>query len=248
MIVNQACVLLSGGMDSCAALCWAHAKYPDLLAVMFDYGQPNRDQELTAAGRLCTELGVKRELLATADAIPRKKGILSRVVDHDGREDGTSPAVVTGRNTLLASSAAAHAADHFTNGNIALVLGCNAQDAKRFPDCHPAFLRSLAETLCVGIAREIQVVAPWIDRTKTQILQSLSPEDRARVARSWSCYRKTGPCGTCSACVLRAEAFAAVGVADECAMARMTGGDPSRESAFGPPIPIYPGADDRAGG
>ena len=200
MIVNQACVLLSGGMDSCAALCWAHAKYPDLLAVMFDYGQPNRDQELTAAGRLCTELGVKRELLATADAIPRKKGILSRVVDHDGREDGTSPAVVTGRNTLLASSAAGlHAADHFTNGNIALVLGCNAQDAKRFPDCHPAFLRSLAETLCVGIAREIQVVAPWIDRTKTQIAPVAQPRGpRPRRALVVLLPRRRARAATCT--------------------------------------------------
>lgn len=233
MVIHQAIVLLSGGLDSTAALCWAKRQYRDVLAVLFDYGQQNRDHELTAAGRLCEELAVPRLLIVVADSLPRGKGILHHIEDHDGRDDGTSPAVVPGRNALFAVSASAHGSVHFPNGNLALVIGCNAQDAKRFPDCHPSAIRTLTEMLRVCVAREIQVVAPWIDRTKTQILQNTAPEDRAHVARSWSCYRRVGPCGTCSACVLRTEAFAAMCLTDECAAATMNGGDPARESALG---------------
>ncbi len=233
MLIHQAIVLVSGGMDSCAALCWSRRQYRDVLAVMFDYGQPNRDQELTAGGKLCVELGVTRLLLVLADGLPRGKGILHHVEDHDGREDGSSPAIVPGRNLLFATSAAAHGSVHFSNGNLALILACNKQDARRFPDCRPDSLIAMTSALQRCLAREIQVVSPWNDRSKTQILQQLSPEDRARVARSWSCYRAVGPCGTCSACVLRNEAFAAVGLVDESAMVNMTGGDPSRDRARG---------------
>jgi 7-cyano-7-deazaguanine synthase len=243
MIVNQAVVLLSGGMDSCAALCWARGQYKSLLAIMFDYGQSNRDQELSAAGRLCEELGVENLSLVTGDTIPRGLGILGKTIpDHDGRDDGTSPNVVPNRNGILANSAAAHAARYFPNGNLALVLGCNMQDAKRYPDCHPASLTRLTEALRHTVAREIQVVVPWIDRTKTQILQALGAEDRAHVARSWSCYRGDGPCHRCSACALREEAFAAVGLLDQSVAVALSGGDPARDaklsSAMGPPIPI----------
>ena len=228
MLIHQSVCLVSGGMDSIAALCWAKRTYRDVLAVLFDYGQPNRDQELTRAGAACEALGVTRLGIAVADSLPRGKGILNRVEDHDGREDGASPAIVPGRNILFAVSAAAHAAVHFPNGNIALVLGCNAQDARRFPDCHSMAIKAMGECIRVAIAREIQVVAPWITGTKGQMLAALPLEDRDLVATSWSCYRGKGPCGKCSACVLRAEAFAAVGLEDRCAEVRMTGGDPAR--------------------
>ena len=45
MMNHPAAVLLSGGMDSVAALYWTVQTYPKVLAILFDYGQPNRDQE-----------------------------------------------------------------------------------------------------------------------------------------------------------------------------------------------------------
>lgn len=238
MLIHQAVVLLSGGMDSTAALCWARGQYKELLAVMFDYGQPNRDQELSAAGRVCEKYGLASQRVAVADCLPRAKGILHHIEEHDGREDGTSPAVVPGRNALFAVSAAAHASVHFPNGNMALVMGCNAQDARRFPDCHPVAMSRLGEMLRVCVAREIQIVVPWIDRTKEQILRTFVGDaaSTADILGSWSCYRGSGPCGTCSACVLRNEAVAKVGLADRCIPVKMTGGDPGRGGLEGPHV------------
>ena len=228
--IDQAVVLVSGGMDSVAALCWARRTYADVWAVLIDYGQPNRDQEMAAAWRSCEALGVEGLRICISDSLPRGRGagILHEVRDDDGRTDGTSPAFIPARNLLFATSAAAHAAVHWPNGSYALVLGCNAQDAKRFPDCHPTGLRGMGEVLRVCTAREVQVVAPWVDRTKAQIVQYTHADDLPLVARSWSCYRGSGPCGRCSPCVLRAEAFAAAGVADCCHPVRLHGGDPGR--------------------
>lgn len=225
----QALVLLSGGMDSVAVMHWAKSRYSNLVAVLFDYGQPNRDQELAAAGILAGEAGIPRVGVVLADALPRGRGILKSVVDHDGLEDGISPAFVPGRNLLFITSAAAHGSVHFPNGNFDIVVGANGQDARRFPDCsHGAFIK-LSQALRHGVAREINIVAPFVDRTKEQILRSLDVAALEAVARSWSCYRNHGPCGTCSPCVLRAAAFAAVGITDQCKEASLCGGDPGRE-------------------
>lgn len=62
---NQACILLSGGLDSTAALCWATRARPEVRAIGFDYGQPHRDQELFAARSAAEALGV---------AYPTKEG------------------------------------------------------------------------------------------------------------------------------------------------------------------------------
>ena len=225
---GQAVVLLSGGMDSVAALLWARRRYKETLAVMFDYGQPNRDQELTIGGMIAESRGIRCLVVVVADTLPRGRGILRAVEDHDGREDGLSPAFVTGRNLVFAASAASHGCEHFANGSIALVVGFNTQDAKRFPDCHPSAVIRMGEALRCCLGREVQAVAPWIDRTKAQILQAAHPDDLADICRSWSCYRKAGPCGSCSACVLRAVAFREAGIADACASATMVGGDPAR--------------------
>jgi 7-cyano-7-deazaguanine synthase len=222
---GQAVVLLSGGMDSVAALCWAKRKYETVVAMMFDYGQPNRDQEIPIGGIIARDLGIERLVLVIADSLPRGAGILQGVVDHDGREDGTSPAFVPGRNLVFLICAASHGALRFPNGAFDVVIGANAQDAKRFPDCRGGAFAKMSETLRHGLGRDITIVAPWIDRTKTQILAELTAEDWPYVARSWSCYRGKGPCGTCSACVLRREALVAHGVDDVCEEILMHGGD-----------------------
>ena len=163
MRTENACVLVSGGFDSVAALHWARSRYSAVLAILFDYGQPNRDQELTAAGHAAGAISVPTLGIAMADCLPRGRGILNRVEDHDGLEDGVSPAFVPGRNLVFLTCAAAHAAVRFPSGNINLVIGANAHDARRFPDCRGGALAKLAEALRHGVGRENQRRRP-VDR------------------------------------------------------------------------------------
>jgi 7-cyano-7-deazaguanine synthase len=229
MLIEYACVLLSGGLDSVAALYWASTRYRHVRAIGFDYGQPNRDAEVYSAGTAAEALGVPFERLPLADAFPRR-GLLERVPEHNVDQKGAHPAVVPGRNGAFLWLAAAHAVTWWRVGNIALVIGANKEDAAGFSDCDPRFFLKLGQAIRDGFMRQVDIVAPWVDRTKAQIIQQAEPEARHAIARSWSCYARTGPCGVCTACVLRARAFAETGLVDECAPPKMTGGDPQREA------------------
>jgi 7-cyano-7-deazaguanine synthase len=235
---EQAVVLLSGGMDSVAALHWAGKvrRYRQIRCVCFDYGQPHRDAEVTVAGRVARGLDVPFELLALADSFPRT-GFKRAVVDHDpGHFGGTSPAFMPGRNMALLTLAAMHAVVWFPNGTIDLVVGaCEDDSVGGFRDCRASFFEDTGRLIRKAFGYEIHVVAPWVCVSKAGILRVMSddPEAMADIAASWSCYRglQSGPCGTCQACVSRAAAFAHESLTDKSVHPRMTGGDPGRSAA-----------------
>jgi 7-cyano-7-deazaguanine synthase len=226
--LNHAVVLLSGGMDSVAALHWAKERAATVRAIGFHYGQPNRDQETTAAQRIAKDLGVPHALIVTADTLHTGQGLLRGVADHDPAAMGVSRAFVPGRNAVFLSIAAAHAASWHPVGTIDLVIGACADDAVGFPDCRANFFVACERMLCLGYGREFRVRSPFVDRTKGQIVSEASDAARRDIARSWSCYRGDGPCGTCTPCVLRRDAFATNNLIDESRPASMHGGDPHR--------------------
>jgi 7-cyano-7-deazaguanine synthase len=229
-VMNHACVLLSGGMDSVAALHWARERAQGKVrAVAFDYGQPNRDHELTAGHAICAELGIPYARLALADTLNTGAGLLRSIHDHDPAAMGVHRAFVPGRNAVFLTVAAAHACTWWVSGRVDLVVGACADDHDGFPDCRENFFAALERAICRGYGRDVRVNAPFVKTSKADILAQASEAARADLARSWSCYRREGPCGTCTPCVLRAGAFAAAGVEDRTARAVMCGGDPVRE-------------------
>lgn len=229
-VYDRALVLLSGGFDSTAALHWAIKNHPSVRAISFDYGQPNRDDELYRAQIVAERLGVPWGRVTMADTLPRL-GLLHTVQDHSKDATGTNKAFVPGRNAVFLSVAGAHAATSWPTGNLDLVIGACPEDAAGFPDCRPGFLCKMGETLRAALAREVQIVAPFIDRTKSQVLQSFNYTTAADdLALSYSCYRGGFPCRKCSACVVRGAAFAELGITDRSIGAIMGGGDPHREA------------------
>lgn len=231
--VSNAVVLLSGGLDSTAALCWATRRYIDVRAFAVDYGQPNRDAELTAGHAAAAALEVPYVGIAVADALrPERPAGLMAGVPTPGSVDGIDRAFVPGRNLLLATTAFSHACTWWPTGPIDLILGACEEDQAGFPDCRPSVLGQLAHALSLGIGRELRIRSPWADYTKRQILYACQPDAVGfdLVRRSWSCYRPKGPCGGCGACIKRAAAFASIGVDDLSAAPRIFGGDPQREA------------------
>lgn len=225
---ERACVLLSGGADSTAALHLSLTKYEIVRAIAFDYGQPNRNQELVAAQRCAEAAGVPFARLAMADTLATGRGLLGAVKGHDPGAQGLNPAFVPGRNAIFLTTAAAHACSWWPTGNVAVVIGATAEDSAGFPDCRRGFFDMLSVSLRYGYAREIGIDAPFTACSKAYAIQSLDAAGRAAVARSWSCYRADGPCGTCTACVVRAKAFAEADLVDQCVAVTMAGGDPGR--------------------
>lgn len=235
---EPALVLLSGGLDSVAALGWAQLKHARVRALTFSYGQPHRDAEVTAAQRTARARGVKWSELALADVFTGG-GFLDGVPDHDP-DVAISRAFVPGRNLVFLSIALSHAMVMWPDAlHLTLVIGCCREDAGAFPDCSEAFTASAAKTLTLASGRTVRVSAPWCRMPKARIVdywvtQQHDDEMLRLVRESWSCYRGgKAPCMTCTACVLRLKALAANGFREDiCAAPTMRGGDVDRERSL----------------
>lgn len=209
--VRNGLVLLSGGLDSTAALHLALERCTSVQAIGFDYGQPHR-VELVHAGRLAKKRGVPYTQLVLGESVRGDKALC---VPIPGRAaNGVSHANMPGRNAVFLSVAAAHAVRLWPAQDIVLVIGCNADDAEAFPDCKAHFIRAQESALAaaMGPLAQIAISAPWVERDmrKADIVRwcSSRPEALADIRESMSCYFGSN-CGTCDACILRACAFAA---------------------------------------
>jgi 7-cyano-7-deazaguanine synthase len=185
--VNVAYVLLSGGMDSVAALHWARLElrfsgpgsiegepaYDRIAAIGFAYGQPQRQAELTVAGALCQRLGVPYTVLEIGEAV---RGLTTLHVPPPGKDaSGVSRANVPLRNLVMLSVAAAEAARNYAGAEtvVDLIGGWNIADCSGFPDCRPEFLiaaRRVINEGLRGVVRDMIVTAPFGRWHKDDIL------------------------------------------------------------------------------
>ena len=235
--MTSALVLLSGGLDSVAAMHWALATYDDVRALTFDYGQPHRNAEVPAAGTIALRRGVPWTLLHIGEAV---RGTVSLRAPSPGDVGGVSRANLAARNLILLSIASAHAAREWPGATgVDIVIGCNGDDARTFPDCRPTFVAhawAAMSSALDGVAR-VRPVAPWGEHTKDTVLYwaaARGGDALSDALESVSCYAGTH-CGACDACTLRARAFAnlrAAGIAveDRRWLPRLCGGDPQRDA------------------
>lgn len=207
---RSAVVLLSGGLDSCAAMLIAAATYPSqqVKPVSIDYGQPHH-RELVCAGKLCAHLGIPWQTTAIADAMrPWKPGRIATL--EDCKTGGLHPANIPGRNMLFLSLAAAYGAVWFDSW-IDIWIGTTVDDHEGFPDCRPSFLGQAAVALSLGLGRKVSIVAPFSNMRKKDIVAAAKsrPDVLQLISDSYSCYSgKPVPCGSCTPCRLRTEALA----------------------------------------
>ncbi|HEY4529720.1 MAG TPA: 7-cyano-7-deazaguanine synthase QueC [Luteimonas sp.] len=216
--MKKAVVLVSGGMDSAVVLAIAREQGFAVHALSVAYGQ-RHTSELEAAAALAAGQGAVEHKVVGVDL--RAIGGSALTADIDVPEaggDGIPVTYVPARNTIMLSIALGWAE---VLGAADIFCGVNAVDYSGYPDCRPEFvsaferLANLATRAGVDGAG-IRVHAP---------LQHLSKADIAReglrlgvdFSRTVSCYSADAggrACGQCDACVLRAEGFAAAGVAD----------------------------------
>lgn len=208
-------VLVSGGMDSVAALYEANLKYTVAGAVSFDYGSKHNHKEIPFAARHCRQLGIphrtitldfvnqlfKSDLLQSGGAIP----------DGHYEEQTMKQTVVPFRNGIMLAIAGGYAESIQANG---LVIAAHSGDHAIYPDCREDFMQAMGDALRLGTYAAVELLRPFIHNTKAEIARR-GHELGVDFAQTWSCYKGGAiHCGTCGTCVERREAFQLASIPD----------------------------------
>lgn len=222
MAKSPSCVVLfSGGIDSTTALYWAQRYYEQVSALSFDYGQRHR-VELRIGRRLTRRLGLQHEILKVDLRQVGGSALTDRdipVPAHRGTEEikkGVPLTYVPFRNGIFLALAAAWAE---VRGIRDLICGFHTIDSPNYPDTRAPFVKAMERAIKQGTraafsGEKSRIIAPFIRMTKAEIIRrGLALE--ADYSYSISCYRGDEiPCGGCSSCLLRREAWREAGAED----------------------------------
>ncbi|MBN2152334.1 MAG: 7-cyano-7-deazaguanine synthase QueC [Candidatus Lokiarchaeota archaeon] len=219
----KALVLCSGGLDSTTVLYHAIREGYDVYAVSFNYKQRHAI-ELAFVRRTLEKLGlVDKWTVFDLDFTQIGASALTdaSLPVPQGRStaemEGSIPiSYVPLRNTIFLTYAAALAE---SKGIQDIFVGVNVLDYSGYPDCRPAYIESIEQTLNLGSryvddpTRKFKVHVPLINKTKAQIIE-MGRALGVDYDLTWSCYNprvaggRVEACGTCDSCTLRAKGFA----------------------------------------
>lgn len=207
-------VVFSGGQDSTTCLFWARQRYENVIALTFDYGQRHRI-ELSAANEICQRFGFAHETIAI-DTFAQLGGNSltdASVPVQDDRFRNLPTTFVPGRNLIFLTFAAAWA---WKRGIDDLVTGTGEADYSGYPDCRESTLKSLEQTLNLGMEGQFRIHAPLTHLSKAATVRlAIEVGALEALAYSHTCYQgEQPPCGLCDSCKLRAKGFAEAGIAD----------------------------------
>ena len=202
--MTRALVLLSGGIDSAAAVAWAKQNYSDVAAITFQYYlRPFRER--LAVFRLLEVF--RAPLIEVPAQFLREAADLPQPLSADVPEG-----YVPNRNMIFYSIACYYAetkeCDVIVGGHIGI-------DSESFPDASRDFFQRLSDLANHALlTRKIKIELPFAKSTKTEVIKNAISWG-VPLESTWSCYWDgTKPCEKCVSCVERAEAFATVGVQD----------------------------------
>ena len=201
-------VLVSGGMDSVAALHEANQTYSVVGAVSFDYGSKHNHKEIPFAAWQSRKLGIPHHTirLGFVDELFKSDLLQSGGTIPDGhyQELTMKQTVVPFRNGIMLSIAGGYAESIDASG---LVIAAHSGDHAIYPDCREDFMKSMADAIRLGTYAAVEILRPFIHNTKAEIARR-GHDLGVDFAQTWSCY-KGGDihCGTCGTCVERREAF-----------------------------------------
>lgn len=203
---KKAVVVFSGGQDSTTCLFWAKARYEEVIAVSFDYGQKHI-MELECAKAICKKYEIKHHIMDLSLLNQLAPNSLTRAeiaVDKEAPEEGTPNSFVDGRNLLFLSFVAVYAKQH---GIHDIITGVSQSDFSGYPDCRDVFIKSLVTTLDLAMDYQFEIITPlmWIDKEETwELADQLGVFDLIR-EETLTCYNGVigSGCGECPSCKLR---------------------------------------------
>ncbi len=216
--MSKAYVLLSGGIDSTAALYTAHtAFHGSVTGVILQYGQRHY-KEVRHAVDICRRMNIECTVRDVEGIIGIGGLTNTRLeipsVSYDDLPEGVSPTYVPFRNGLFLSIATSLAAAD--PEAVAVYYGAHAEDAARdaYPDCSMPFISSMKQAIQIGTYGKISLHTPWADITKAQVIGA-GEILNVPWALTWSCYEgRKLHCGICPTCRSRRDAFVIAKVKD----------------------------------
>lgn len=219
----------SGGQDSTTCLMKMLSMIPKhhIHLLSFSYGQTHAHAEATAQEAILHAMGMSLSLFRRIIVPSLGKSALTEDADKVGEPHPLAPhlpaSFVPGRNLLFTIYAAQYAHSLKATG---VVLGVNAVDYSGYPDCRPATMRALVDTVKKGMDWEgFRLITPLIDMKKSEIIKDFYDSSKKIgmttceadkiMALTHTCYRGVTPgCGTCPACIVRKVGFADAGIID----------------------------------
>ncbi|MEZ5325795.1 MAG: 7-cyano-7-deazaguanine synthase QueC [Verrucomicrobiales bacterium] len=208
-------VLISGGMDSVAALYQARMEHDVVAGVSFDYGSKHNHKEIPFAQWHCEKLGIPHQSielgfinqLFASDLL--KSG--GDIPEGHYEESNMKATVVPFRNGIMLSIAAGYAESLEAEG---LVIAAHSGDHAIYPDCREEFMHAMGAAIKAGTYADIDLIRPFISMRKEDIA-ARGHELGVDFSQTWSCYKGQDiHCGACGTCVERREAFLIAGLAD----------------------------------
>ncbi len=201
--MSRAIVLLSGGVDSAAALAWTKQNYKDVVAITFHYHlRPFRER--LAAYRLLQ--------IFPASLIEVPAEFLLEATDTQSFKEMVPEGYVPNRNMIFYSIAAYYAEIRSCD---AIIGGHINVDSESFPDASPKFFEDLSQLINRALlVHKIRIELPFAKMTKAEVMQK-AMEWKVPFQYTWSCYwDDSKPCGKCVSCIERAEAFQKLNIRD----------------------------------
>lgn len=204
----HAMVIISGGLDSLAAMGYAKENYDSFETLVFDYGQTNY-LEIELSERCSKKMGATKHHVQ--DIRSAFLGMKSTML-KDSQE---ATKYVPNRNTVILAlghglAEAAGATD--------IVTGMGGVDeGGASPDNGVNFLQSYRRTLSLGNPKSnIRLVTPLVGRFKWEVWSLLDKYDLIDIAvkDTFTCHKNVNNyndwgygCGECDACKLRKKGF-----------------------------------------
>lgn len=223
-------LLQSGGLDSCVlASLFSRAGF-DIHHVFVDYGFNSSVRDLKNVRKIVNRYGGTLHVV-TMDLpwLKDSTALVGSSVDDEPYGDGAMNTFYSGvyvqmRNTFLISLASS-LCESLKISYLATALDGDEDAITHKPeggtsDKHPTYVRKLEEALNEGSSEHhingfnIRILTPMMGLYKEDIIQmgELLGTD---FSLSNSCYNsEDNPCGKCSACKRREEAFKSVGIKD----------------------------------
>lgn len=208
-MITKSIILLSGGLDSVVSLVLAKEKYNVQTALFFNYGQHSLKNEFEAAKNISNFYNIKLKqlnidwikdispsALTTNNNMPE---INENELDDENITQKSANAVwIPNRNALFINIAASFAeADGYSH----IIIGANNEEAKTFKDNSKDFIKAINLSLTNSTNNNVQVVAPLIEMSKSEIVKS-GLQYNIPFELIFSCYSSNKRhCGKCESCL-----------------------------------------------